>query len=258
MRMKKTPGIPLFADDGGTGEPAILFIHGLGGNTSQWKAQLEHLRRKRRALAVDLRGHGRTPLPGDGVFTIEAMADDLKALADRLHLRCFVLAGHSAGASVAIALAGRDPEGLAGLLLVDPAGDDRQVPRSEVESFMAALEADYRSAIEDYWLELLNRSDRAVREKVIADLRATSREAVIGIFRGILTYDPVTPLRRYPGLVLSVITPLNNAPFSLHRLIPDLPRTMITGTGHWPQMDRPEEINGIIDAFLDRVMRTPR
>jgi len=237
MRMKKTPGIPLFADDGGTGEPAILFIHGLGGNTSQWKAQLEHLRRKRRALAVDLRGHGRTPLPGDGVFTIEAMADDLKALADRLHLRCFVLAG---------------------LLLVDPAGDDRQVPRSEVESFMAALEADYRSAIEDYWLELLNRSDRAVREKVVADLRATSREAVIGIFRGILTYDPVTPLRRYPGPVLSVITPLNNAPFSLHRLIPDLPRTMITGTGHWPQMDRPEEINGIIDAFLDRVMRTPR
>ncbi len=255
---KESSQTPVFVDDGGTGEPAVLFLHGLGGNASQWRHQLGHLRRKRRALAAELRGHGRTAMPVDGVFTIEAMAADLKGLADSLRLRRFVLAGHSAGASVAIAVAGLDPERTAGLLLIDPAGDDRKVPRSEVEPFMAALETDYQSSIEDYWLELLDRSGPAVREKVIADLRATPREAVIGIFRAILTFDPVTPLRSYPGPVLSVITPLNNAPFSLHRLIPDLPRRLITGTGHWPQLDRPEEINDIIDAFLDRVAREIR
>jgi len=257
--MPKRPSrIPLFVDDGGTGEPAFLFLHGLGGNTSQWEAQLSHLRRKRRALAVDLRGHGRTPLPEDGVFTIEAMAGDVKDLAESLRLRRFVLAGHSAGASVAIAVADRDPERVLGLLLVDPAGDDRQVPRSEVEPFMEALKADYRPAIEDYWRDLLGPSNPAVREKVIADLQATPPEAVIGIFRAILHFDPVTPLRRYAGPKLSVITLLNNAPFSLHRLMPDLPRRLMTDTGHWPQLDRPGEINRIIDAFLERVLQEAR
>jgi len=152
------------------------------------------------------------------------------------------------------ALAGLALQG-GGLLLVDPAGDDRQVPRGEVEPFMAALESNYRSAIEDYWQDLLGRSVPAVQDKVIADLRSTAPEAVVGIFKAILTYDPVTPLRRYPGPVLSVITPLNNAPFSLHRLIPDLPHRLITGTGHWPQLDKPEHLNGIIDSFLERVNR---
>jgi len=248
----------MFVDDGGIGEPAVLFIHGLGGNTSQWKAQLEHLRQKRRALAVDLRGHGRTALPGNEVFDIEAMAADVKDLADSSRLQRFVLAGHSAGESVAIAFSGNDPERVLGLFLVDPAGDDRQVPRVEVEPFMAALESDYQSAIEDYWRELLSHSETVVQEKVIADLRATPRAAVIGIFRAILTYDPVTPLHRYPGPVLSVITPLNNAPFSLHRLIPDLPHRLITGTGHWPQMDKPDQLNRMIDAFLERVIRVSR
>lgn len=255
---KKSSGVSLFVDDGGTGEPAVLLIHGLGGNTSQWKAQLEHLRKKRRALAVDLRGHGRTALPGDGVFDIEAMAADVKDLADSSRLQRFVLAGHSAGASVAIAFSGNDPERVLGLFLVDPAGDDRQVPREEVEPFMAALESDYQSAIEDYWRELLSRSETVVQEKVIADLRATPRAAVIGIFHAILTYDPVTPLRRYPGPVLSVITPLNNAPFSLHRLMPGLPHRLVTNTGHWPQLDRPEEINQIMDEFLKGFIRPRR
>lgn len=258
MMTNRPRRISLFIDDGGAGEPAVLFLHGLGGNASQWAAQLEHLRRKRRTLAVDLRGHGRTPLPGDGAFTIEVMAADVRNLEESLRLRRIVLAGHSAGASVAIALADLDPERVSGLLLIDPAGDDRQVPPEEVTSFLAALEADYGSAIEDYWQELLGPSDRTVRDQVIADLRATPREAVIGVFRAILTFDPITPLRRYTGPKLSVITPLNDAPFSLHRLMPDLPRWRIADTGHWPHLDRPGEINGIIDSFLEQVMQEVR
>ncbi len=253
--MNRPPRISLFADDGGAGEPAVLFLHGLGGNASQWAAQLGHLRRKRRALAVDLRGHGRTAPPEDGAYTIEAMAADVRNLTESLRLRRIVLAGHSAGASVAIALADVDPARVSGLLLIDPAGDDRQVPREEATSFLAALESDYRSAVEDYWQELLGPSDRAVRDQVIADLRATPRETVIGVFRSILTFDPVTPLRRYVGPKLSVITALNDAPFSLHRLMPDLPRRQIADTGHWPHLDRPEEINRIVDSFLEPLMQ---
>lgn len=48
----------------------------------------------------------------------------------------------------------------------------------------------------------------------------------------------------------ALITPLNEIPFSLHKLVSDLPHVMITGTGHWLHMDKPGEFNQILDNFL--------
>jgi pimeloyl-ACP methyl ester carboxylesterase len=51
----------LFLDDGGTGKGTpLVLIHGLGCDSTVWSAQLEHLRKSRRVLAPDLRGHGKS------------------------------------------------------------------------------------------------------------------------------------------------------------------------------------------------------
>ena len=53
------PAGNLYLRDGGaTGTLPILFLHSLGGNGGQWALQLDHLRRRRRAVALDFRGHG--------------------------------------------------------------------------------------------------------------------------------------------------------------------------------------------------------
>jgi hypothetical protein len=97
---------------------------------------------------------------------------------------------------------------------------------------MMALESDsYSRAIEDYYGMLLTGSQPAVRENVIQDLRNTPRETVIGIFKSSLWHDPLTPLQLYKGPKLSVVTTLNDAPFSLHNLDTDLPHIQVTGTG---------------------------
>ena len=84
----------------------------------------------------------------------------------------------------------------------------------------------------------------------MADLRSTPREAVVGFFRAHREYDPLPALRRYGGPKLSVITPVNDAPFALHNLDTNLPYTTVTGTGHWLHMDRPDEFNRIVLEFL--------
>lgn len=76
---------------------------------------------------------------------------------------------------------------------------------------------------------------------------------MVGVLRGLTTYDILADLGRYPGPVLSVITPLNHVPFSLHKLVPRIRHQRVSGTGHWPQLDRPEEINRLIDAFVAEV-----
>jgi pimeloyl-ACP methyl ester carboxylesterase len=51
------PAGALAVDDGGEGGLPVVLVHSLAGNAGHWEAQLAHLRRTRRALALDLRGH---------------------------------------------------------------------------------------------------------------------------------------------------------------------------------------------------------
>lgn len=241
----------LHVDDGGKDRGSVLFVHSLAGNCSHWFSQLEHLRRSRRAIALDLRGHGLSCMASDGDYSISALADDIESAAEALDLQKFFLVGHSLGASAAIEFAGRHPEMLAGLLLADPSGDARKLPAEVTGPFLDAMQSDaYVTTVEDYWRSMIAGSNSAVQEKLLSDMRCTRREVITEAFRSTLQFDPLAPLKRYSGRKLSVIADLNDTPISLHNLLPDLPYVRISGTGHWLQLDRPEEFNRILDEFL--------
>jgi len=243
-------------DGGGEGHPdavPVLFVHSLAGNGGQWALQLDHLRRRRRAAALDLRGHGESDPAEDGDYSIAGLAGDVAAAADQLGLRRFLLAGHSLGALVAIEYAGRHPDRVAGLLLVDPSGDTSRVPAEESRPFLEALRADPLGELESYFRQLVVGGDPDAARWVIEDLRLTHEDAVVRAVEGSLRYQPLPPLARYPGPKLSIVSDMNRLPFSLHKLLPDLAVRPMTGTGHWVQMDRPETFNRLLDAFVAEV-----
>lgn len=238
-------------DDGGTGSDCVLFVHSLAGNCGHWSHQLDHLRQNQRALALDLRGHGLSSPAPDGDYSISSLAKDIESAAEALHLHKFFLVGHSLGASAAIEFAGKHPEMLAGLLLADPSGDARRLPDEVTEPFLEALQSEaYALTIEGYWKSMIAGSSPAIQERLLSDLKSTRKEVVTGAFQSILHFDPITPLKRYSGRKLSIITDINDTPISLHNLLPGLPHIKISGTGHWLQLDRPEEFNQIMDAFF--------
>src|SRR6266542_3653455 len=76
----------LRVSDGGAGGVPVVFVHGLGADLETWRAQLEHVRAARRAIAYDQRGHGESDRARDGVYTIAALADDLDHVARALAL----------------------------------------------------------------------------------------------------------------------------------------------------------------------------
>src|SRR5918999_5276225 len=91
------PAGNLYVRDGGAESPEalpVLFLHSLAGNGGQWALQLDHLRRHRRAVALDLRGHGESDPAEDGDYSIAGLASDVAAAADQLGLRRFLLPGH--------------------------------------------------------------------------------------------------------------------------------------------------------------------
>jgi pimeloyl-ACP methyl ester carboxylesterase len=231
----------------------VLFVHSLAGNGGQWALQLDHLRRYRRALAVDLRGHGDSDPADDGAYGVASLAADVAAVADHFALRRFVLAGHSLGAAVAIAYAAEHPERVAGLLLVDPNGDQTRIPREQIEPFLAALRAEPLREIEAYFRQLVAGGDRDAARWVMEDLLLTHEEAIPAAVAGAVEFAPLSALARYAGPTLAVISEMNSLPYSLHNLLPELPVHLVRGTGHWLMMDRPELFNHVLDGFLAEI-----
>ena len=244
------PAGTLHVDDGGAGGIPVVLIHSFGGSSAQWAAQLEHLRRTRRAVAFDLRGHGRSDAPADGDYTVGSLAGDTGAVLDALALSKVVLVGHSLGAAVAIEYAGGHADRVAGLLLN---GAPARVPRERAEQIMTAMEADYEGTSTAFTTRLLKAAKPAVRAVVARDSERIPEDAALRIMRATFEYDPVPALERYRGPKQAVTTPGGDTAYDLHNLVADLPREEIRGTSHWLQMDEPDEFNRIMDRLLERV-----
>jgi pimeloyl-ACP methyl ester carboxylesterase len=202
-------------------------------------------------VALDLRGHGGSEPPENGDYTIAAIAGDVAAVVDTLGLARFVLVGHSMGGGVALTYAGANPQRVAGLVLVDPIGDGKQIPAAEKTAFLAGFESDYDGTSRKYWTEIAG-PDSAVRDRLLADLRATPRDAVVQVLRSVMQFDPQPALAGYQGPKVSIVTPYNDQPFSLHRLGKGFPHRVVPGTGHWIQLDEPEVFNRMLDEFLEK------
>jgi pimeloyl-ACP methyl ester carboxylesterase len=245
----------LHIDEGGNtdrGAPVpVIFIHSAAGTTAHWKAQLDHLRPTRRAVAIELRGHGKSQAPRDGDFRIASMAEDVTAVVAALKIDRYVVVGHSMGGAVALCHAGRHPDRVAGLFLLDPASDGRQIPAEAARGMMAALESEtWRDTVWAFWAPMLGPSTAAVKDQLQADLRATAQATVVGPLEDLLTFDPTVPLSLYRGPRLSVITAANETPGGYQNLVPDLPARKVEGTGHWVQLDAPRVVDDLLDGFL--------
>jgi pimeloyl-ACP methyl ester carboxylesterase len=102
---------------GERGGVPVIAAHGITAHRHSW-ACTASFAPDIDLVAVDLRGRGESrALPGPS--SIAQHADDLAALADALDVERVVVAGHSMGAFVAVALAGAHPDRVAGLMLLD-------------------------------------------------------------------------------------------------------------------------------------------
>ena len=107
--------IALYYQEKGNKEPFIL-LHGNGENSSYFKNQIDYFSERYRVIALDTRGHGKSPR-GTKPFTIEQFSCDLYDFMEGLEISNAVILGFSDGANIAMKFAIKYPNKVKALIL---------------------------------------------------------------------------------------------------------------------------------------------
>jgi 3-oxoadipate enol-lactonase len=125
MEQRITPGrleigkFSLYYERVGSG-PALIFLHGLGGDHLSWWQQVPYFMRWYECVTLDQRSFGLSPDP-EGLFN-RAHPSDLGALLDNLKIDKCVLVGQSMGGWTIVGYALEHPERVAAMMMADTPG----------------------------------------------------------------------------------------------------------------------------------------
>jgi long-chain acyl-CoA synthetase len=130
VRVSTTPLVRLSAIDISPDHPqrTFVFIHGFGGQASQWRNQLQKFAVENRVVALDLRGHGLSDKPTSGYDMPQILQDVETALTLLKVKENFILVGHSYGGAIVTEYALKNPSRVERLILIATAGQYKLRP----------------------------------------------------------------------------------------------------------------------------------
>ncbi len=246
----------LGADLTGTddGRPLVVLLHGLTFDRGMWAPLISALD-SRRVLAVDLPGHGDSPVRDS--YDVMDVVDELHAAIMSIGAGKPVLVGHSIGGLLATVYAGRHPAravlNIDQPLLPGPFGE-----------FLRSAEQVLRGP--DYvgvWNQLLagmgvEHLSRQLRDLVRSKPR---QDLLLGYWSEILEISPVELRRRrtsdlhalrefgtaYHHISRTVLDPGYEAWF--RKVIPEAGITVLAGSGHFPHLGQPDLVAEIVSRW---------
>jgi pimeloyl-ACP methyl ester carboxylesterase len=245
-------GLRLSYTDAGAGDPPLLLVHGGTCNQGHMLPLIGHFMRRHRVLNVDVRGHGDSDSPEGAGYSYEEINADLVWLCGELGIEKPIGIGHSYGGSTLLDLSVRQPDFLGGLVLLDTG------VRS-AESRLAELGTPQTRSIEEQRAFLLGRLFGAddpvdLRDRIAGEMGRTPRHVSLDISRTTVGFDAATAAEqcRIPALFLLADRPFTD-PETLARLGPNWRVGKVVGAGHFIQLIVPDQVNAMIERFLELI-----
>ena len=260
--------------DEGQGE-VILLLHGMAGSSATWRSVIGPLSRKYRVIAPDLIGHGQSAKPRSD-YSLGAFAVFLRDLLDELGVTSATIVGHSLGGGVAMQFTYQHPDYCQRLILISSGGLGQEVgltlrllsaPGAElilpiiapspvlaggekVRSWLARFGVQTPRG-DEIWSAYSSFADKETRHSFLRTLRSVvdyRGQSVSALNR--LGVKSDTPTMAIWGDQDAII-PVEHA-FAAHEARPGTRLEVLTGVGHFPQVERPTEVVDLIDDFISR------
>jgi 3-oxoadipate enol-lactonase len=253
------PPVDLSSRDEGTG-PVVLLLHGVGWGHTVWNGVFPGVASEFRAIAPDLRGHGKSPNPPGSHFTLSELEGDVVRLLDAKSVDSAYLVGHSGGALLALRLALDHPERVRGLVMICGAAYLDTHTRSIVARWNEAYDKDGPDAYGLRILKDLYYPDWIEAHLDFADeVRAAARHQDLGPSRSwnaaLEKFDEksrVASLKTPTLIVQAMDDQVVDASHGriLRQSIPGAQIRILAETGHMVPMERPEETRDALVGFV--------
>jgi pimeloyl-ACP methyl ester carboxylesterase len=238
-------GVPIHYREEGSGDIALVFSHCWSCDGGYWKNQVPFFSKICRVVTLDLAGHGASGLSRKA-WTIDAYAEDVKAVLEKLDLKRVVLVGHSMSGPVIVEAALKMPGRVVALIPVDTLHDLSEEPDPKaMDGILEALRADFRKGAADLVRGLFPATaDPALVQEVSADIAAAPPEVAIATFESLARYDIRPALAR----LTAPIRCINGDKFptkveASRKVYARYDAVVLPGVGHFPMLEAPGAFN---------------
>lgn len=253
-------GVRIAYERAGAGQ-LLVFLHGVGGNRSNWSGQLTRFSERYCCVAWDARGYGDSDDP-EGELAFEDFADDLQGLLDHLGAARAHIVGLSMGGFIAQDFCARYPQRVATLTLAATGAGANLLTTAEREDFLAkrlqpledgATMADMARGLIDVLAG--PRADAAVRDRLRRSLEALRPQSYKKALRALVTTDFRASLARIavPTLIVvgdhdRVLPEAESRYLAAHIVAHQL--RVIPRAGHLCNIEASDEFDGALSDFL--------
>jgi len=253
-------GVSLSYEDAGDELPPLVLVHGWGCNHTFMAPQFNHFRGDHRVVTVDLRGHGRSDKPRQS-YSIPAFADDLAWLCRQRGIERPIVVGHSMGGAIALEWAAEEPERLAGIVLLDTAVLPAPDVWAGVQPVIAGLHTPrYRDVVRQFATDaFFLPTDNPQRKAWAIDaILETPQHVLASAFEEIFAWDSEAAIARckVPTLYIASTRPRGDVD-RFAQVCPQLTHGQIVSSGHFLQMEVPNQVNEMISRFLQLQLISP-
>jgi len=231
--------------------PAIIFVHGWTCDETSWQGQVPAFSKQYRVITLDLPGHGKSDLPKDGMFSMALFARAVEAVRAEAKVDRAVFVGHSMGTPVIRTYALMYPARVAGLVLVDglvQIAGGPSIPRP------AMVGPEGLKARENMVRGMFGPATTPQLQQHIMKMMLGTKEATAdGAMRATwdqswVKNDPIN----VPVLGVYAARPVASRD-AITRIFPKVDYHEIPGSAHFLMMEKPDEFNQLLTAFLKTV-----
>ena len=249
-------------------EEAVVFVHGNPGSSEDYAELLAHLGDRVRVVAPDMPGYGKADRPRDFSYTVEAYAEHLQGLLEKLGVRRAHLVLHDMGGLWGLCWAAAHVDRVASLILFNmgvlpgygyhkygrlwrtPILGELSYAVTTRRTFKRLLNFDNPRPLPEAFLDrMFDDADRGMQRAVLALYRATPDPAGKSV-----GYAAALAPKRLPALVIwgtgDAYVPVRYAERQREWFEAEVHE--LDGIGHYPMIEAPERVRELVTDFVSR------
>ena len=243
----------------GSGDPAVILVHGWASDANYWQGQLEALKPRYTVVALNLAGHGASGANRTD-WSIANYAQDVAAVAREVPNRHLILVGHSMGGDVSLAAVPMIGARVIGVIAVDALRSVGlpPLPATQIEQRIAPFQADFVGETRKLVSTQLFTRDAnpTLVQKVAYDMSLEPPAVAIPSMRSLLSMDlaAVLPAVHVPVFAInSDLMPTDAA--RIRKSIPDFTLDVLDHSGHFLMLEAPARFNPLLLKDLDTLAK---